>query len=205
MGSLVRKILAIKFCIVFIITVGTSSLSVAQSMNALIPDAAVVQHGGSIGYLNVGIGYNLMKEKGTLDLGYGYVPASKGGKLNIVSAKFAYKPFSLKIKDQAVIHPLNPGFFVTYHTGKDFDILLDQEQYTPGYYWWSEAIRSHLSFSNEVRVNGGKILSGSKIKGLSIYSEFNTNELYVVSWFKNPKTVRLNDIFKVGYGIRVHF
>jgi hypothetical protein len=205
MENLAQKILNIRPLLLSLSFSCFCMISAAQVPELFVPDAVIVQQGGSIGYVSVGVGFNMIKEKASLDFGYGYVPESKGGKLNIISAKFAYRPIAIKIKDIVTIYPVNPGVFLSYHTGKDFDLFLDKVQYGKGYYWWSEALRTHLSFSNEIRFNGDKIMPDAKIKNVSLYSEFNTNELYFVSWFQNPKTVSLLDIFKLGYGIRVHF
>jgi len=70
----------------------------ADAQKFLIPDEAILQHAGSIGFFSAGAGYKLFEnERGNLDLLYGYVPASKGGKLHIVTAKFAYKPFVIRL------------------------------------------------------------------------------------------------------------
>ncbi len=70
----------------------------AQIPEILIPKDMVVQHAGSIGFMSVGIGYPVFKNKrGSLDFNYGYVPESRGGTLHILSGKFAYRPWKLKI------------------------------------------------------------------------------------------------------------
>lgn len=204
MESLAQKVLNIRYFL-YIITAATSCPAAAQIPEKLIPDAAVIQQGGSIGYLSVGLGYNIMKEKGSLDFSYGYVPKAKGGTLNILSAKFAYRPLTIRIKDKLTVYPVNPGFFVSYHLGKDFHLFWDKKQYSSGYYWWSTALRTHISFSNEIRLNTLKIFPRSKIRSFSLYSEFNTNDLYAVSWFKNRESMSLADIFKFGYGVRLYF
>lgn len=178
----------------------------AQFFDALVPGEVVVQHAGSIGFFSVGAGYRVFKNKrGNVDMNYGFVPASKGGPLHILSAKFAYRPFEIRIKDWATIYPANPGAFVSYHFGKEFDFYWDKSQYEKGYYWWSSAIRPHLSLSNEVKLHGKKIARGEKIKSITLYSEFNTNELYLVSFFQNHGDLSMRDVFKLGIGVRVGF
>ncbi len=94
--------------------------------------------------------------------------------------------------------------FVTYHFGKQFDFYWDKDTYEEGYYWWSTALRPHISISTEVELDAPKILKTSKIKGIRLYAEVNTNELYLTSYYKNAGAVKLRDIFKLGIGIRVH-
>ncbi len=207
MENLVLKISAIRcFQLITIVFFLQSGKVFSQFPEILIPKDIIVQHAGSIGYFSVGAGYHLFKNKrGNLDFNYGFVPENKGGALHIVSAKFAYRPFEIKLKDWAKLYPLNPGAFVSYHYGKEFDFYWDKSQYDEGYYWWSSAIRPHISFSNEIKLDSKKLFGSSKIKSLSIYSEFNTNDLYMVSHVLNTKDLSLTDIFKLGVGIRAGF
>lgn len=186
-------------CVLF-----TAGGTQAQVPEFLVPKDIVIQHAGSIGFMSVGIGYPVFKNKrGSLDFNYGYVPESRGGTLHILSGKFAYRPWKLKITDGIELYPANPGVFVTYHFGKQFDFHWDKDTYEDGYYWWSTALRPHISISTEVELDALKIFKTSKIKGVSLYSEFNTNELYLASYFKNVRAVPLTDIFKLGIGLRV--
>ncbi|TQM52427.1 hypothetical protein BDE36_4243 [Arcticibacter tournemirensis] len=207
MGNSVLKISAIRcFQLITIIFFLQSGKVFSQFPEILIPKDVIVQHAGSIGYFSVGAGYRLFKNKrGNLDFNYGFVPENKGGTLHIISAKFVYRPFEIKLKDWAKLYPLNPGAFVSYHYGKEFDFYWDKSQYDEGYYWWSSAIRPHISFSNEIKLDSKKLFGSGKIKSLSIYSEFNTNDLYMVSYVLNTKDLSLTDIFKLGIGIRLGF
>ena len=177
----------------------------AQVHKVFIPKDVVIQHAGSIGFFSVGAGYPVFKNKrGSLDFNYGFVPKSKGGDLHIVSAKFAYRPWKVNIADGVVWYPVNPGAFVTYHIGKEYDFFWDKDTYEEGYYWWSTAIRPHISFSTEINLDGPKLTKTSVIKGISIYTEANTNELYLISYFQNHRAISPVEIFKLGIGVRVH-
>jgi len=172
----------------------------------LIPKSAIVQRAGSIGYNSFGVGYNLFKnKKGSLDLAWGYVPKSKGGRQDIFAAKFAYRPLSIKLSDFAVLNLANPGLFVTHHPGGKFHTTLNKDQYPAGYYWWSSAVRFHISASTEIKINAPKMLLKTGVEQVALYGELNTNELYAVSWFKNRENLPLLDIFKLGFGLKVYF
>ncbi|MFC5283358.1 hypothetical protein [Pedobacter alpinus] len=171
-----------------------------------IPTSAVLQHAGSIGYFSTGIGYKLNKRgKSTLDLLYGFVPAKFGGDLSLITAKFAWRPFKINVKDWAQIYPVNPGVFLSYHAGGDFDTKWDDDNYPDGYYWWSTALRPHISISTELKLDAKKLVPNLRIKYISLYSEFNTNELYGISYFLNPRDLNITGIFKLGIGTRVTF
>jgi hypothetical protein len=180
--------------------------SMGQKRHILTPDAVLVQHAGSIGYFSGGIGYELFKEKsGNLDLLYGYVPENKGGKLDVLAVKFAYRPLSLVINDLAIFYPVNPGVFFSYTFGENLSFLFDKDQYSRGYYKWSEALRSHISLSNELELNGMKVFGDKSVRAVVLYSEFNTNDLYLVSWATNTDGLSFFEIFKLGVGVRIKF
>jgi hypothetical protein len=189
---------------IVLIFMGMTLSSKAQEF--LIPEGVIVQYAGSIGYLSVGAGYELFGNKrGNLDINYGYVPESKGGALHIVTAKFAYRPFVIKVSNWAKIYPFNPGLFIRYTFNGNLGFNFDTVQYPKGYYYFSEAARPHLSFTNEFQLTKGKVLERTGLKALSIYSEFNTNDYYLVNYFQNSTALSLTDIFKLGIGIRAKF
>lgn len=189
--------------IFWLILIGISPLR-SQAQEFLIPETIGAQYGGSIGYGSVNLGYLFFKEdKGSLDFSYGHIPESKGGIQNIGAIKFSYRPVNIKLKDWGVISPLNPGTFVSYDFGED--ITRDDNQYPKGYYWWSPAIRLHLSVNTELKLNTKKLFKNLGVKNLSIYYELNTNDLYAVSWFINREQLSFYDILKSGYGVKMYF
>jgi hypothetical protein len=204
MENLVMKALLTKFFSLLILSLSYNTSALAQNFTLLIPDFAVTQVAGSIGYLSVGAGYDLFKnQRGSLEFTYGHVPESKGGPLNIVSTKFAYRPFQIKLNSKAKIYPLNPGAFLSYHLDKQFDFAFDKEQYGKSYYGWSTALRGHLSLGNEIKF----YTSGNKIKTVALYSEFNVSDLYLASIFytNNKEWLKPKDIIKLGIGVKVGF
>jgi len=201
--------LSVYFSRYFFIVLFFLSLAVktsAQGVKFLIPDAAIVQFAGSIGYFSAGAGYDIFKNKrGNIDFNYGYVPKSKGGELHIVTAKFAYRPFQIRLKDWGKFYPFNPGVFFSYTFHKDLSWRFDPDLYPGNYYYWSEAFRPHISFTNELELKADKLLKGTGIKTLSVYSEFNSNDYYLVNYFQNMSELTLSDVFQLGIGLRVKF
>ncbi len=178
----------------------------AQSRHELIPDALVVQHAGSIGFFSFGGSYDLFRDhQGNLDLLYGFVPESKGGQLDILTLKFAYRPLVLKVSNGITLKPLNPGAFLSYTFDKDLTIVFDREQYGKGYYGWSEALRLHLSLSQEAEVYSRRLMGRGPVRGVVFYSELNASDLYLVSWVQNARGLPFTDILKLGLGIKVRF
>ncbi|WP_343532132.1 hypothetical protein [Pedobacter sp.] len=179
------------------------SLAFGQNkiLKALTPDYINLQYGGSIGYVSGGAGYHFLSEKISLSINYGFVPASKGGSLNILTPKFDYKPFKIQLGQNVTWRPINPGLFISYTLGRNFDKKFDPNQYPDGYYWWSTALKIHLGFSTEVKISGGQ---KSAIKAVGLYAETNTNDLYLISWFENRTTTPITRIFFMGYGVRLY-
>lgn len=184
-------------------------LSVSTSVKAqkfLIPETAMVQRAGSIGFNSFGIGYNLFRNnKGSLDLAWGYVPKSRGGRQDIFAAKFAYRPVSIQLKQFGVLQLVNPGLFITHHPGGKFHTTLEKDKYPAGYYWWSSAVRFHLSAATELKINTPQKFAKTGIDQVALYGEFNTNELYFVSWFRNRDKLPFADIWKLGFGVKAYF
>lgn len=197
MKILRTKNLTALFCLMLL-----SGITQAQWIKRLKPDYAVLQHAGSIGYLSVGAGYELFRNnRGSLEFDLGVVPENRGGPLHILTSKFAYRPFEVKLKDNATIYPFNPGAFLSYHLDKQFSFQFDKEQYGKGYYGWSTAMRAHISVSNEIE------FKTKKLKSVTLFSEFNTSDLYLVSllYINNSEWLKPSDIIKLGFGVKVGF
>lgn len=202
MENLLHKLLPFKIAVLLLIS---PQITFAQKslVSLLIPDYLEIQHAGSIGYMSAGIGYRLSpREKTTLSFHYGYVPEPKGGELHIAAVKFEYKPFAIHIKDKLIFYPVNPGIFLSYTFGEQFGLTFDQDQYNKGYYFWSPALREHLSFSSELKIMGD---GSSKIRAISLYTEANTNDLYLISWYENRTKTPIYQIFHLGFGVRMNF
>jgi hypothetical protein len=184
---------------------GTQKSS-AQKLKFLIPDAAIAQFAGSIGYFSIGAGYEIFKSKrGYLDFNYGYVPASKGGELHAITVKAAYKTFEIELGNWGKLYPFNPGIFLSYTFHEDLSFKFNPSQYPQGYYDWLPALRPHLSISNELEFSMAEIPHNLGIKKVGLYTEFNTNDFYIVNYFQNVSALSLTDIFQLGVGIRLKF
>lgn len=62
-------------------------------------------------------------------------------------------------------------------------------------------MRAHLVTETSLTVQ----LRGHAFHSLTGYIELNTNELYLISYFQNYRSLNLADIIKVGYGVRANF
>lgn len=180
--------------------------SSAQKLKFLIPDQAIIQYAGSIGYFSGGASYDLFPNKrGNLDLMYGFVPGNKGGVLNITTVKVAYKPWNISLKNWGNFYPFNPGLFATYTFHKDLSFKFPGGQYSHDYYYWSEALRPHLAVNSEISVKADKLLKNTGIKTVGVYIEANTNDYYLINYLQNMSALTFDDIFQLGIGMRIRF
>lgn len=187
----------ILFLSILILT-GTSAIA----QKNLVPDFGVVQYAGSIGYFSAGIGYNVFKSKARFSTHYGLVPVNQGGKLNIISAKLFFKPVTMTIWNRVRMNPFDVGIMASYNYGDNFESKWPEGVHPKGYYWWHPALRGHLAMESSVTYEFKK---GHQFTSITGYVEFNTNELYFVSFIKNTRTVSLWDVVKIGTGARINF
>ncbi len=99
------------------------------------------------------------------------------------------------------INPLDVGIKTVYHFGDQF-YLNWPERFPRNYYWWKSALRQHLVTESSVT---RELKSAGKIKSVTAYVGFNTNDLYLISYVLNPSSLSVTDIIKVGCGLRIHF
>ena len=94
---------------------------------------------------------------------------------------------------------------MSYTFGEDLSLYFDRDQYVKGYYGWSEAVRTHISLSNELEINSKSLFDNEKVKAIVLYSEFNASDLYLISWATNRRTISFFEVFKRGTGARIKF
>lgn len=159
----------------------------------------VAQYAGSIGYASLGIGHDF-NSRMRLSLHYGHVPLSKGGPLDILATKFFFSPMIIKSIPKIVIKPIDLGVLFSYHFGRNFYTSLPN-RYPDGYYWWKSSLKFHMAVESSVTYT----INRTFFKSITGYVEFNTNELYSVSYVQNPKSLHLSNIIKMGLGTRLKF
>jgi hypothetical protein len=179
-----------------------NSASAQEKANWAVPDFFVVQHAGSIGFFSAGVGYDVFKSNARFSTHFGTVPLNRGGMLNVVSAKLFFKPVTLTVWNRVKMNPVDVGIMGSYHYGDNFETRWPEGVHPKGYYWWHPALRAHLAMQSAVTYEFKK---GHSFKSVTGYIEFNTNELYFVSFVQNIKTISLWDIVKLGTGARIHF
>jgi hypothetical protein len=179
----------------------TSALHASGQRSRYLPDHAGLQYAGSIGYVSAGAGYDVMRKSARMSFHYGFVPEAKGGRLNIVATKLAFKTMSFRLSERTRINPLDAGIMISYHFGSNFRSRWPNYRYPEGYYWWKTSLRAHLLVESFFTVD----LKEKFFKSFTTYVEFNSNDLYIVSYLQNRSSLSLRDIVKIGYGVRMNF
>jgi len=166
----------------------------------LKPDFLALQHAGSIGYLSAGLGYDVFQSRARMSFHYGNVPKNLGGNLDIFTGKFLCVPAVVRVSELVIIHPIDVGVMVSYHTGENFKSNVP-DYFESNYYWWHTNLRFHVAVEQSVNV----YFHERRFHRMSAYIEFNMNDLYLVSYFTNTSTLGLDKLVKAGIGTRIWF
>jgi hypothetical protein len=189
------------FVIILLIVISVIDLN-AQERHWSSPDYLVLQSAGSIGYVSGGVGYDVFRKKARASFLFGHVPKSVGGPLNVLAGKLMFVPRRYHISDRVFVNPFDAGLMISYHVGSDFRSTWPSHQYPENYYWWKTSLRFHLNLESSVTF---VIRDYTIFKTVTPYVEFNSNELYLVSFFQNRNALRVTDIIMIGAGARFHF
>lgn len=184
-----------------LLAMGAASPSYAQFARKLLPDFAQIQYAGSNGWMGVGAGYEFFNRHLRTNLQYGYVPPAKGGPLHLFSGSIFYQPVRINAGSRLQINPLDIGFKGSYQFGNDYFFKLPS-RYPPNYYWWKPAFRMHLATETSLTF---KLPAKTGIRTLSTYLEFNTNDLYLISYVLNRRSLGIGEVVKAGIGVRLGF
>lgn len=189
------------FVMAALLATGAASTSFAQFAGKLAPDFAQIQYAGSNGWMGVGAGYEFFHRRLRTHFQYGYVPPAKGGPLHLFSGAVFYQPVRFQVRNRFQVNPLDFGFKGSYQFGNDYFFRLPS-RYPPNYYWWKPAFRLHLATESSLTY---KLPANSGLRTFSAYLEFNTNDLYLVSYFLNAGSLRIGEVVKAGIGVRLGF
>lgn len=172
----------------------------AQSkLSKLVPYTTLsVQYAGSTGLISAGIAKTSRKQLFELGLLYGYTPAWGDHTNHSLSVKLTGSPVQLRLAQKLYWQPIQAGIFLCQNFGKNLGLAWDQ-QYPKGYYWWSRSTRTHLLLSTQVTFDSALDFADK----IALYIETNTNDLYIVSYFPNRRTMRITDIFFLGAGCKI--
>lgn len=165
-----------------------------------VPDHAGGQVAGGQGMVAAGAGYRLGL-RWEVELVAGYVPGRHSiTPMGIFTAKATYMPWAVS-RRAWTLQPLAVGMHVNYTASRGLNASRDNK-YPTGYYWWSARTRlgaflgGRLAYAVPSR-------SGRLRRAISLYYELGTNDLYLVSWWANPRALSVVDLATLGLGLKV--
>ncbi|MCX2745282.1 hypothetical protein OO013_15495 [Mangrovivirga sp. M17] len=177
----------------------------SKSQIDLQPDFVNFQYAGNFGFISFGGGYDLLKpEKPThLNLGFyfGYLPEKIGGiEEYSLNTKLTYIPdVRIDINDKVDLNFFSVGLFINYAFGDNY-FNRWSSHYPDGYYWWTPSVRFG------VFVGGGlNIKKGNSDKDfISLYYDFSTHDLELVSYVQNTDYLSPLSIFNLSLGAIIY-
>lgn len=171
-----------------------------QRKSPWLPDDAIVQYAGSIGFLSAGAGYSLAKGRIETDILLGYLPKFIGG-ANIWTAalKSNWIPIQFQASDQLKVIPFTTGLMVSHTFGPNYFVLLP-DHYAKNYYTFSTAVHLYYQFGSRIQFPLGK----ESFPEMALYYELNSSAEAIFSYIQNPKALSPSDIFFLSLGLRLH-
>lgn len=147
----------------------------------LLPNQITLQYAGSIGLLNVGIGWRYGRnEHWETDFLVGFVPRYHSGVVHTTfTLKERYVPWHCHISSRWTLQPLTTGIFFNTISGSDFWHRLP-DKYPKKYYGFSTKVRTNIFLGQRIRY---RIPSRRRLlhSAVSAYYELSTCDLYIAS------------------------
>lgn len=165
----------------------------------LMPKQSKLQFAGSMGMFSVGPGWYYGKyNQWETDWFIGFIPKMNSREAHLTTTlKQTYSPFKIAVDERFLIEPITASIYINKIFGQYFWSKLP-EKYPKDYYFWAVNTRFSISVGQVFSYKLGDKFFG---KDLSIFYEFNTNDLYVISAIGN-KTIKFKDILGLSFGIR---
>jgi len=165
------------------------------------PEHTKIHYAGSMGFISVSAGWDYGKKKWETDLFLGILPKYSGFKSHLTfTLKQTFIPWRKQIKRDILFEPLTTGLFINKIFEEDFWTKLP-EKYPDGYYWGPTNLRLNMFLGERITYF---LPEEYKVEYISFYYEINTNDLYLFTHIQNPKTIRLTDIFKLSFGVKLN-
>ena len=170
----------------------------------LIPRYQKIQYAGSMGLISIGVGWDYGKKKQwETDLLLGYLPKFQGSSGHVtITLKENYIPWKINVtkSERWKFEPFTASFYINKIFGDEF-WTREPEKYPDGYYGLATNLRFNLAFGQRVHF---KIKPIGLSEHLTLFYEFGTNDLYIISYFTN-RYLHFSDIFNLSLGIKLQF
>lgn len=174
-----------------------------EGWSRLIPRYQKVQYAGSMGLISLGVGWDYGKKKQwETDLFLGYLPRFDGDKGHVtITLKENYIPWKLNFKkDRLSFEPFTASLYMNKIFGNEF-WSREPDKYPDGYYGVATNFRFNIAFGQRIDF---KMRPLGLSEHLTLFYEFGTNDLYIISYFTN-RYLKIPDIFNLSLGIKFQF
>ena len=199
------SIMRLRFLIILVLCSGLAQsqiLSKDTTHKWFIPTHAISQFAGDLGFISVGAGYSLNKNRLTVDFLVGYLPEAIG-EINLLTlnTKTAYRPWFVSVlKGNHYFVPIQLGLYSSYAFGEQYTKLVG-EDYPDDYYWWTTRTRYGITLGQSIFLKSKPVLG---ISAVEIYYELGTNDFLLFSMFENEE-ITIFDISHFDFGLRLYF
>ena len=173
-----------------------------SAWNKLIPTQVKWQYAGDMGTMSIGAGWDYgRRRQWETNLFVGYLSASGSSPVHVTATlKQTYAPFRVGLGRDLSIQPITAGFYMNKVFGQYFWSKLP-DRYPRNYYFWILNTRFNVFLGQSLTFYCPKLLKGDSI---SLFYEFNTNDLYVISAIGN-RYIGLKDIVNLSFGAKFTF
>ena len=164
----------------------------------LVPDQAKLQFAGSMGMLSAGPGwYYGKKSQWETDIFMGYLPSSFNMDDHItITFKETWTPFVVNMNRSFLYEPVALGLYINKVFGDHFWDKLPVK-YPRNYYFWATNTRFNIFLGQAITY----INKEESKSSFSFFYEVNTNDLYLMSAWKND-LIKITDIINISFGVR---
>ena len=170
--------------------------------NRLIPRYSKIQLAGGMGVVSVGVGWDYgRKKQWETDIMLGILPRFSGKNASATfTLKQNYIPWKIPLSGLLTLEPLETGLYLNKLTSRNF-WAREPEKYNGPYYRFATNTRFSIFLGQRLTFN----LKGRYgERSLSVFYEFSSNDLYIVSAFTN-RTLQLDDILVLSFGVKFQF
>lgn len=166
----------------------------------LIPNQAVVQYAGCIGFLSAGIGWHYgRRDRWESEVLLGFVPRYESDCAKAtLTVKERFVPWRLPMGRWWSVEPLTAGIYLNTIFGEDF-WAHEPSRYPKSYYGFATKIRAGVFLGQRFRYHI-PLRKRWMHKSIAFYYELGTSDLYIISAIPN-KNVRLGDILSLSFGL----
>lgn len=168
----------------------------------LTPRYVKTQVAGGMGLVSMGFGWDFGKSKQwETDMMIGYIPKFSANRGALAfTLKQNYIPWKVPLSERFILEPLETGLYMNKVVGENF-WSVEPEKYDGPYYKFATSIRFSVFFGQRIKMF--IFAKDPHWKSISLFYELSTNDLYLISYAGNTKSLSLGDILVLSFGLKL--